>query len=338
MHDESDEDEHISTEYEEVEPDIVYEEIEVEVTVESDEEENETAKELGIEDGIEIVDEKGDLIGVSDRKSVVELISQTQSQRNSIYQRKSSVQGIKDIIEEQKTGGGNLNVNANGKPISKKNSIYTTETTVITTSYNNRSKNVSRKNSIVNIVTPGRKSITCIEDLDNLMATGMVKKPKKKKTNKISQKKNQHIPDGKNKKNLDDNVFKKKKIVKKIVRRVIYPDDVNLFEKGGQKGVLERAKKYRKVTRIESGYSRMLKKKRKQQGDFTEKELGNISQSKIDKKSMINDSSVIGKKIFQNNMKRISLLEPDKDKLLICDLLMKTEAVKGGGKKHLIRN
>jgi len=337
MNDESDEEEQDYEELEEVEPEFVYEEIEVEVSVDEDEEEDETNN-LGIKDGIEIVDEKGHLIGISDRKSVMNLISN----RSSL----STIPNSNSNINITNNNGNNnrTSISKDGKIIEIKDNKSKSIELPKEKDIINKIK--SKRNSVVNIVTPGRRSITKIEDLNNIVAVEVEKKPKKKKTPKpknTPQKKlktniDPHLPDGKNKKGLEEKIFKKKKIVRKIIRRIVYPEGIKLFEKEGAKGVLERAKKYKKVTKIESGYSKQLKKKRKMQGDYTEKELGNISQSKIDKRSMVNESSVIGKKVFQNNMNRISILEPDKDKRLICDLLMKTEAVKGTGKLIFLEN
>ncbi len=49
---------------------------------------------------------------------------------------------------------------------------------------------------------------------------------------------------------------------------------------------------------------------------------------------MLDQSSLIGKKWYFNNMSLIQELEVDKDKRQILDILMKTEAIKGLGKIH----
>jgi len=125
---------------------------------------------------------------------------------------------------------------------------------------------------------------------------------------------------------------KKKKVMKLVKKKKLVPNpNAKSYEKETQKKVLERANHYADI--ISNGFSqKYLKSKNKKNN---EKELHDVSVSNIEKNRSMDRSSIIGNKIYFNNLCLIRELEVDKDKRQILDILMKTHAVKGLGKFYL---
>jgi hypothetical protein len=127
-------------------------------------------------------------------------------------------------------------------------------------------------------------------------------------------------------------VKKKKKVLKLVKKKKLVPNpNVKTYEKANVKKALDRGLHYAEI--ISSGFKDKYLQKKK--GKKVEKDLHDVSVSVVDrKKSMLDQSSLIGKKWYFNNMSLIQELEVDKDKRQILDILMKTEAIKGLGKIH----
>lgn len=202
----------------------------------------------------------------------------------------------------------NINNTSVNKEISNKNKTNTLDN-------NNKDKNYTNNNNTS--ITKNKNNKNTNNNNNPNTTTNPATNPNKVKTKK-------EVKPGEIKKK------KKKKVMKLVKKRKLVPNpNAKTFEKQNQKRALDRAMHFADV--ISNGFTEKYLK-RKYPKKHMEKELHDVSVSMVDRKKSMDQSSIIGRKWYFNNLSLIHELEVDKDKRQILDILIGTNAVKGLGK------
>jgi len=184
-------------------------------------------------------------------------------------------------------------------------------------------KNNSNNTNNVTTINNNNKSNNKIESKNSINNS---------KNNSVSKKKNNDKDSNKTiKKEVKKEQVKKKKKLKKVMKLVkkikLVPNpNAKTYDKQSKKTALERGLHHADI--ISSGFTEKYLK-RKYPNRKVEKNLLEVSVSMVDRRKSMDQSSIIGKKWYFNNLSLIQELEVDKDKRQILDILMSTQAVKG---------